>query len=306
MKSLGLSAPIKVLFKNNIQTDAQFIRFGTRDLPKMPDVRIYQKLNFAWRWIATALSFTVFGIGSFLLGIIMPLIVHLVRNEKRRVRWSRLLVGKAMRLFLLFMKTVGVLNYQITGTENVRPGRGYLIIANHPSLIDVVFLLSLFPAAECVIKQELRENFWTKHLMKGVGYISNRDPAEWLNDCVTRLQDGQSLILFPEGTRTVPGKPLNFKAGTAAVAVRAGIDCLPVVITCTPTTLTKAERWYQVPAQRVFFSVQIQPAISTEHVAATTGERQAGRAFNDHLLDYFTLQLGADPATAGNRVAGGN
>jgi len=266
------------------------------DSPQPPTAGIFQTLDFAWRWIGTALSFTLFGLGSFLLGIIiMPLIIYLVRNEKRRIRWSRLLVGNAMRFFLFFMNTVGVLRYEITGTENIRPGHSYLIIANHPSLIDVVFLLTMFPTAECVIKQTLRENFWTKHLMKGVGYISNQDPVQWLDDCVTRLKDGQSLILFPEGTRTSPGLPLNFKAGTAAVAFRADVECLPIVITCTPTTLTKAERWYQVPDRRVFFSLKVQPPISSRDIPADAmDERQAGRSFNNFLLDYFTARLAAD------------
>ena len=72
-----------------------------------------------------------------------------------------------MRFFLFFMNIVGVLRYQISGQEHIDSNRNYLIVANHPSLIDVVFLLSLFPTADCVIKQELRENFWTRHLMKG-------------------------------------------------------------------------------------------------------------------------------------------
>lgn len=255
--------------------------------------RFVRTVSFAWRWIGTALSFAVFGLGSFLLGIlIMPLMNLLVRNEERRMRWSRLIVGNAMRFFRFFMNTVGVLRYEITGTENIRADRNYLIIANHPSLIDVVFLLAMFPTADCVIKQELREIFWTKHLMKGVGYISNQDPTAWLSECITRLRAGRSLILFPEGTRTVPGEPLHFKAGAAAVAVRAGVECLPVVITCRPTTLTKAERWYQVPDRRVFFSLQVQPPIrAVDPRADDIDERQAGRSFNEHLLSYFTARL---------------
>jgi len=256
------------------------------------------RLHFAWRWFATGLSFAVFGIGSLLLGVvIMPLVVNLVRNEERRVRWSRLIVGNAMRFFRFFMSTVGVLRYRITGMEYIRPGHAYLIVANHPSLIDVVFLLAMFPTADCVIKQELRENFWTRHLMKGVGYISNRNPEQWLDDCTARLQEGHSLILFPEGTRTVPGLPLNFKAGAAAVAVRAGADCLPILISCTPTTLTKAERWYDVPNRRVFMSIRVQPPLAiADIIPAGTDRREAGRAFNTYLAEYFTARLAADNA----------
>ncbi len=282
-------------------TTSRFILDSLPDSLKPPATRFFLWLNFAWRWIGTALSFALFSVGSLLLGIIvMPLVVHLVRNEQRRVRWSRLVVGNAMRFFRFFMNAVGVLRYEITGTEHIQPGRNYLIIANHPSLIDVVFLLAMFPTAECVVKQALRDNFWTKHLMKGVGYISNQDPVQWLDDCVTRLTQGQSLILFPEGTRTRPGMPLDLKAGAAAVAVRAGVDCLPIVITCTPTTLTKAERWYQVPERRVVFSLKVQPPISMREARVGNGDdRQAGRSFNVFLHDYFTARLDAKPAAPG-------
>ncbi len=79
---------------------------------------------------------------------------------------------------------------------NFHPQREEEVDVNLTPLIDVVFLLAMFPTAECVIKQALRENFWTKHLMKGVGYISNQDSTQLLDDCIARLKDGQSLILI--------------------------------------------------------------------------------------------------------------
>ena len=255
-------------------------------------------IGFCWRWIGTAISFAVFGIGSLFLGIIvLPLISIVIRQDERRSRWSRAVVGAAMKGFTWFMRGVGVLRYEISGFEHVDKDKNYLILANHPSLIDVVFLLSVFPTADCVIKEPLKKNFFTRRLMNGVDYISNEDPIEWLQKCVERLESGRSLILFPEGTRTGPDEPLCFKAGAGSVAVRAGTECLPVVISCEPTTLTKAESWYHVPDRRIFFSMQIQPSISARAVLTDFGdERQAGRAFNQYLHGYFTSKLADSPA----------
>ena len=255
--------------------------------------RVTGFMGYCWRWIGTTMSFAVFGIGSLFLGIIVvPLITIIIRDEERRLRWSRAVVGAAMQGFVLFMNGVGVLRYEITGVENIDTSRNYLILANHPSLIDVVFLLSIFPMAECVIKAPLKKNFFTRRLMNGVDYISNEDPIAWLQKCVERLEDGRSLILFPEGTRSGPGEPLYFKAGAGSVAVRAGTECLPVLISCEPTTLTKAESWYHVPDRRVFFSMQIQPPILASDVLTDFSDaRQAGRSFNQYLHRYFTRKL---------------
>jgi len=271
------------------------------------DTRVRGVMNFVgfgWRWIGTALSFAVFGIGSLFLGVVfIPIISIVVRDEVRRSRWSRAVVGAAMMGFTWFMSGVGVLKYEISGIENVDKDKSYLILANHPSLIDVVFLLSVFPTADCVIKEPLRKNFFTRRLMFGVDYISNEDPIEWLQKCVERLDEGRSLILFPEGTRTEPGEPLCFKAGAGSIAVRAATECLPVVIFCEPTTLTKSDSWYHVPSSRVLFSMQIQPPISPRAVLSGSGdERQTGRAFNQYLQGYFSGKLGDTSAAGQARI----
>lgn len=250
-------------------------------------------IGYCWRWLGTAMSFALFGIGSLFLGVVvMPLVRLLVRDGDRRMRWSRMIVGNAMRGFRLFMNAVGVLRYEITGWKHVDKERNYLIIANHPSLIDVVFLLSMFPDAECVIKEGLRQNFFTRHLMYSVDYISNVDPVNWLEQCVDRLKRGRSLILFPEGTRTNPDKPLDFKAGAGSIAARSGAACLPIIITCEPTTLTKSESWYEIPDRRVLLRLAIQPPFTCGEVLDSDESRRvAGRTFNEYLLDYFSDKL---------------
>lgn len=250
-------------------------------------------INYCFRWLGTATSFAWFGIGSLVLGtLVLPLISVFVRNPERRRLWARSVVGAAMKGFVGYMRCVGVLRYEVRGLENVKPDQGYLIIANHPSLIDVAFLLAKFPMADCVIKDRLLHNPFTRHLLHAADYISNTDPGALIDQSIARLNEGRSLILFPEGSRTVPGESLAFKAGAAAIAVRSNCLCLPVLIKCDPKTLTKSDPWYRVPARKVHFIVAIQPEILPRDIlGGGTDERHNIRFFNRFLESYFKSQL---------------
>jgi 1-acyl-sn-glycerol-3-phosphate acyltransferase len=250
-------------------------------------------LNYCWRWIGTALGFAFFGIGSLLLGVfVLPLIMLCVRNPERRLHCVRIVIGAAMKTLVIFMHRVGVLSYEISGWEHVDPDDNYLIIANHPSLIDVVFLLSRFPTADCVIKQSIVNNPFMHQLVRAADYIPNTDPGSLLEESIRRLRLGRSLILFPEGTRTASARSPELMAGAAVIAVRSGARCLPVVIHIEPATLTKVDHWYQVPRRRVFFSMAIQPSITADSVlGGGLDERSAGRQFNAYLQDYFLSRV---------------
>jgi len=252
-------------------------------------------IGLLWRWLGTASSFALFGIGSLVLSMtVLPLMALCIRDPGYRLRSIRRVVGAAMRGFVIYMRVVGVLRYRIEGLEHVNREQGYLILANHPSLIDVVFLLAHFPMANCVIKGGLLENFFVRRLLRWADYIPNTDTGSFMGESVERLKAGDSLILFPEGTRTERGQPMDFKVGAAAIAVRSESLCLPVLICCEPSTLTKSDRWYQVPPQRVFFSMNIQkPLTAAEIIGDESQTRGAARRFNEFLLQYFISGLNA-------------
>lgn len=73
-----------------------------------------------------------------------------------------------------------------------------MIIANHPSLIDVVFLIGLVRQANCVVKKSLWENPFTRGPLRSTEYISNDGSMDMLDAAAESLQNGQTLIIFPE------------------------------------------------------------------------------------------------------------
>ena len=252
-------------------------------------------LDRTWRFFGTVLGFFLFGLGGLVIGIIVfPLIFVVVRNPDTRQRVARRLVSRAFRLFLWIMKGLGVVAYEIEGAEYAVEGRNQIIIANHPSLIDVVFLVALFPMVDCVIKEAITRNPFMRSVALSTNWIPSGNTGILLNTCVSRLKSGASLLLFPEGTRSVPGQPLDFKLGAASFAIKAGAEILPVTIQCTqPRLLTKGEPWYRIPPERPFFSIHVYPPRAVEtFIPPGRHPRDATRELNRAFLAFFESNLG--------------
>ena len=133
-------------------------------------LRPFQWLGIIWRIVGTGTSFFVFGLGGLVTGIfIFPLLTLLVRDREKRSAMARRYISRAFAMFVGLMKGLGVMSYEIQGRENIQLGSNRLIIANHPTLIDVVFLVSLFPGVDCVVKEGVVRN----PFMRGVAVPAN-------------------------------------------------------------------------------------------------------------------------------------
>ena len=162
---------------------------------------------------------------------------------------------------------------------------------NLTPLIDVVFLIGFIRQADCVIKSSLRSNPFTKIPTGLARYIANGDPESVIAEAAASLDRGNSLIIFPEGTRSTPGKKLKMQRGAANIALRAGIPITPVVITCEPTTLTKKLPWYRVPSRRFHISMSVCENIDTAMYQREEIPSIAARHLTRFLQNYFTQEL---------------
>lgn len=252
--------------------------------------KIVGKLSYGWRFFATALSFFCFGVGGLLLwGLVFPVLSLLPGNQQQRVNWCQKVVCCSFYVFIGLMHRLGVMTYEIVGLDKLnRPGQ--LIIANHPTLVDIVFLISRVKQASCIVKAKLWHNPFMRGPIINAGYISNGDPEQMIDDCVAWLRSGGSMIIFPEGTRSIPGKPYRFQRGAAAIALQANALVTPVTLTCHPSTLTKAERWYQIPESRFHLTMHVGDDIALDKFADISPKSIGVRRFTQYQQDYFTQQ----------------
>ncbi len=251
---------------------------------------MFGKLAYIWRFCATAFCFAVFGLCGLVFGLIVFPLMRLLPGtpeiHRRRVRSMFLAV---MHWFVNLMRGAGVLTYEFEGAERLgRPGQ--MVMANHPTLIDVVFLLGFTAQATCIVKQSLWKNPFTRWPVAAAGFVSNTPTFEMIEQAAQALLEGQSVIIFPEGTRTTPGQALQFHRGAASIAVRAATVVTPVFVHCEPTTLAKNMPWYRIPPRRVRITLRVGEDIDPAPFRSRPAPL-ASRAFNEHLLEVFSSEL---------------
>ncbi len=256
------------------------------------------KLNRIWRAAMTGFCFALFGLGGLLLSIIwFNLLLVAVRDKGRRRRLARRTISVSFRLFLTIAKAVGVLDYRIEGCEILRQESGCLIVANHPSLIDYVMLASVMPETDCLVKSALLKNPFLSGVVRAADYLINDQADTLLPASSQRLQQGDTILIFPEGTRTLPGEKMTLQRGAANIAVRCGSDLRVVVIRCTEHMLGKQSKWYDAPPTKPHFTIAVGDRLQIDQFydANLHEPALAARQLNRHLL--LQLQSATTPGT---------
>ncbi|MDO6566975.1 lysophospholipid acyltransferase family protein [Alteromonas sp. 1_MG-2023] len=251
------------------------------------------KIAFAWRWFATAFSFFIFGVGGMTIPLIVVPILYLLPGTKlQREARGQKFIHLAFKCFIELMRVMGVLTYEIHGEKALRDAK--LVLANHPTLLDVVFLIALIPNANCVVKGALLRNPFMRGAIKAAGYTINNGAA---SDVLVAANDvfnkDQIMIVFPEGTRSVPGKCHQLKRGAANIALRTGVDITPVIISCEPISLTKQGKWHHIPASPMHFTISANPVIEVNTFQSSNSTKNA-RLLTDYLTKYFNTEVGVN------------
>ena len=265
--------------------------------------RMGHQLNRAWRVLATAYCFVFFGVAAVAVSATW---FPLLRVTSRNAEQGRERIQRAMsRIFLFFvgmMRAVGVLSYEFHGLEKLAKSShsggqstgGRLIIANHPTLIDVVFLVGLIPSVDCIVKDGLWRNPFLRWPVLWAGYIPNSTAEQLVDTCAQTLRAGRSLLVFPEGTRTVPGQPFSMRRGAAQIALASRADILPITISCEPVVLAKTQAWHEAPLGKGRFIISVgDPIPATEYLADGLPQSLAARALTRRFEAYFTSSLAA-------------
>lgn len=209
------------------------------------------------RLLLTGLAWGAFGFGGLCLSFAFRALPLFLRDRGARIRFARRTVSASFRLFVGFLKAARVADIDTSGIRELRRSRGVIIAANHPTLLDYVFIASELPEVDCLVKAGLSKNFFLKGIVKAAGYMLNSESApELIAEARERLAEGGSILIFPEGTRTRPGERMPLRRGAAQMALRSGATIRLVHIKCSEFWLTKGAPWYRIPAARPVIRIE--------------------------------------------------
>lgn len=175
------------------------------------------------------------------------------------------LIGRLWSRVMLFTSGVKV---QVEGLENINPEEAYVFAANHQSQFDIFTILAYLPTQfRWLAKKELFRIPILGGAMKGAGYISidrsNRKEAfKSIDLAAARVREGTSIVIFPEGTRSLDGKLQSFKKGGFHLAIKSKRPIVPVSISGAFSILPK--KGFRVRPQLV--KVYISEPVPTAHI----------------------------------------
>ena len=128
----------------------------------------------------------------------------------------------------------------VEGTENVEPGTQYIVVSNHLSNFDIPVVVRAMPTpTRFISKSEVAKIPVFGDAVQTAGVVmidrdSTRSRHDSLNDAVAKsIDQGYSIVLFAEGTRSRTGEMGDFHRGAARIALTTGLEILPIVITGT-------------------------------------------------------------------------
>ena len=243
---------------------------------------------YIYRILAKAWSFFVFGLAAVVLFFpVMPVMLIIFHPAEKFQKYTRRLTSFWFRLFVSMMRKLAIVELEAPDRDVFGKLESKIVVANHPSLLDIVMLISLIPNADVIVQGYVR-----KTVLGGVVsrlYILNTlNFDELIAACKASLLKGNCMVIFPEGTRTPRNGEMRLKKGAARLSLLTGAEITAVHIGGTDKYgLGKKDPFLSFNhTEKYIYRVRIQKNINPEKYSGLEMQR-AVRRLNAEILDIF-------------------
>jgi len=248
--------------------------------------RLKALLRIPRDWLAMACGLAYFGAFGLLVTIFCGTLSFILPNRSGE-KLGRHIHHLIFRGFMVYLRLTGLLKVDLSALDRLAKIPEPLIVApNHTSLWDAVFIIARLPQTICVMKKSIMRNPCLGGGSRLSGYISNGSTTCMIRDAADALGRGGQLLIFPEGTRTIPSarwiNPL--KGGCALIATRANVPIHPVFIRCNSRFLQKGWPFWRPPVFPIHISIETGDPISPREGESAADLTQRLQAIYEHEL----------------------
>ena len=191
--------------------------------------------------IFTILAFTLFLTGCLLLNVFLLLVLLLPINNKNKKYIMHVLMKFLCKFEIYAMFNVKKRIINEPGDDFKKPS---IILANHQSHIDLLFLLMLYPKIIVITNHWVWNNPIYSFVIRFMDFYNISEGHEHLIDKLkVKINDGYSILIFPEGSRSEDCKIKRFHKGAFLLAEQLNLDILPIIIHGLGDCMTKGENY---------------------------------------------------------------
>jgi uncharacterized protein len=177
----------------------------------------------------TILDFLTFFTGCIIMGLLVGFFFLIPIKLKNKRRILNFLISRLARFILLISIYI---KKEKKGFENLDLSSPSIIISNHTSFVDIIVALSLSHKVILVVKDWVSKAPVMGFVLRYSGHISVESGHDRvLEEIKARVEDGYSVLIFPEGTRSPDGELGRFHNGAFLTSKTLGIDIQPILIT---------------------------------------------------------------------------
>jgi 1-acyl-sn-glycerol-3-phosphate acyltransferase len=202
---------------------------------------------------SSLLLFAVLGLTWSVVAI--PAYLFLPRRLGARI--GRLGFNRLSRLYVSWLALINAYRLDLHGLDALAAGPAVVLAPNHPSMIDAVLIMTCHPHIVCVMKSKILNNVLLGSGARLARYISNHPPRRMVLDAVAELQRGESLLLFPEGTRTSTAPVNSFTTSAGLIAKRAGVPVQTLIVETDSPYLGKGWSPFHRPVLPITFRIRL-------------------------------------------------
>ena len=178
--------------------------------------------------LTSAIAFGYFALGSIVMTILIPLFFILPAPKKLKRKWFNFLISKFCKSVIYLMVNVKKSVHNPHGETFEKPA---IIVANHQSFIDILVMVMLKPGIVILTKEWVWRSPLFGWVVRYAGFPTAVNELDENEDYIKRcLENGYSVVIFPEGTRSEDGKIKRFHKGAFYLAEKYQVDIIPILL----------------------------------------------------------------------------
>jgi len=259
---------------------------------------VFQRLVYFARVVLAGTSFLGAWIGAAVMAVVLFPVARLRHRREPAIERAAACQRWMQRAFVMlfdYMRLCRLIDFNARHVDKSLPGPRFVMVANHPTLVDHGALAAVFGRLVCVAKPLLFRAPFVGQVVRGCAYLEGGETKGLaggliVNQALDRIAQSMPMLVFPEGTRSPAGGLRPFRRGPFEIACRANVPIVPVLIRCVPLALGKGTPWYDIPSQSAVLTVTRLPPMDPAAFGGNAG------AMTEACEEMFRRHLGLTTA----------